>query len=47
MIRRPFTCGDRTCGGCSLCGYHEPVDQDEIDADLEDQAARQIDAEAS
>ena len=34
------------CGGCPRCGHHEPINQDERDADLEDRAARRIDAEA-
>jgi hypothetical protein len=38
-------CLEGTCGGCRNCA--EDIDADQIDADMEDAAARQIDAEAN
>lgn len=40
--RRLTSCSDGMCGGCPRCGIPDPKP---TDADLEDQAARQIDAE--
>ena len=42
MTRTP-SCPDGMCGGCPRCGVPDP---EPSDADLEDRAARQIDAEA-
>ncbi len=44
-MKPTIACLEGTCGGCRNCA--EDIDQDQIDADLEDQAARQIDQEAN
>jgi hypothetical protein len=44
-MKPTIACLEGTCSGCRNCA--EDIDTDQIDADMEDAAARQIDAEAN